>query len=56
MRSLLINLENQEVEHTTNLVTCAVAGLIMVIFVKKLKKLTHGADDVKEEQAIIEPE
>ena len=37
-------------------VTCAIAGLIMVIFVKKLKKLTHGADDVKEEQAIIEPE
>jgi len=37
-------------------ITCAVAGLIMVVFVKKLKKLAHGADDVTDEPVIVEPE
>ena len=35
---------------------CVGFGLLLILFVKKLKKLTHGADDVKEEQAIVEPE
>lgn len=26
---------------------CALFGLVLIVFVKKLKKLTHGADDVK---------
>lgn len=37
-------------------ITCASAGLIMVVFVKKLKKLTHGADDVRDEIPVVEPE
>ena len=37
-------------------ITCSIAGLVMVVFVKKLKKLTHGADDVKEEVPLVEPE
>ncbi len=35
---------------------CVGFGLILILFVKKLKKLTHGADDVKENVAIVEPE
>ena len=35
---------------------CVAFGLILIIFVKKLKKLTHGADDVVENVAIVEPE
>ncbi|MCG8308220.1 MAG: peptide MFS transporter [Cytophagales bacterium] len=35
---------------------CVGFGLLLILFVKKLKKLTHGADDVNEEQAIVEPE
>ncbi len=35
---------------------CVGFGLLLILFVKKLKKLTHGADDVKEDQAIVEPE
>lgn len=34
---------------------CVGFGLLLILFVKKLKKLTHGADEVKE-QAIVEPE
>ncbi len=37
-------------------ITCAIAGLTLVLFVKKLKKLTHGADDVVEETPMVEPE
>ncbi|PCH53913.1 MAG: MFS transporter [Flavobacteriaceae bacterium] len=35
---------------------CASFGLLLIIFVKKLKKLTHGADDVDEKITIIEAE
>lgn len=35
---------------------CIGFGLILILFVKKLKKLTHGADDVDENIAIVEPE
>ena len=35
---------------------CVAFGLLLVVFVKKLKKLTHGADDVVEETPIVEPE
>jgi len=35
---------------------CVVFGIILIIFVKKLKKLTHGADDVKDKLVIVEPE
>lgn len=35
---------------------CVGFGVILIIFVKKLKKLTHGADDVVENVAIVEPE
>jgi POT family proton-dependent oligopeptide transporter len=34
---------------------CALFGLLLIIFVKKLKKLTHGADDVRDEKAVVEP-
>ena len=35
---------------------CVGFGLLLILFVKKLKKLTHGADEVNREPAIIEPE
>lgn len=35
---------------------CVGFGILLLVFVKKLKKLTHGADDVDEKVAIIEPE
>ena len=35
---------------------CVGFGLLLILFVKKLKKLTHGADDVVEETPIVEPE
>jgi POT family proton-dependent oligopeptide transporter len=35
---------------------CVGFGLLLIIFVKKLKKLTHGADDIKEDSPIVEPE
>jgi len=34
---------------------CVSFGFLLILFVKKLKKLTHGADDVKN-IAIVEPE
>ncbi len=35
---------------------CVGFGLILIIFVKKLKKLTHGADNVIENTTVVEPE
>ena len=35
---------------------CVSFGLLLVVFVKKLKKLTHGADDVDPKLVIVEPE
>jgi POT family proton-dependent oligopeptide transporter len=35
---------------------CAAFGLLLLAFVKKLKKLTHGADDVDENITLVEPE
>lgn len=35
---------------------CIGFGFLLILFVKKLKKLTHGADDVDENVAIVEPE
>lgn len=35
---------------------CAGFGILLIIFVKKLKKLTHGADDVDETITMVEPE
>lgn len=38
------------------LIFCVSFGLLLVLFVKKLKKLTHGADDVDPKLVIVEPE
>jgi len=38
------------------LIFCVSFGLLLIVFVKKLKKLTHGADDIHEDIAIVEPE
>jgi POT family proton-dependent oligopeptide transporter len=35
---------------------CAAFGILLLIFVKKLKKLTHGADEVDEKVTLVEPE
>ena len=35
---------------------CAVFGVILIIFVKKLKKLTHGAEDLEPTVPFVEPE
>jgi len=35
---------------------CTVFGLVLVLFVKKLKALTHGADDVDEGIILVDPE
>lgn len=35
---------------------CAVFGIVLILFVKKLKKLTHGADDVESKTLIAEAE
>ncbi len=35
---------------------CAFFGLLLIVFVKKLKKLTHGADEVTSPSPIIEAE
>jgi POT family proton-dependent oligopeptide transporter len=35
---------------------CAAFGILLLIFVKKLKKLTHGADEVEEKVTLVEPE
>ena len=35
---------------------CAAFGILLLIFVKKLKKLTHGADDIDEKVTLVEPE
>lgn len=37
-------------------VFCVGFGLVLILFVKKLKKLTHGADDVVDTVVIVEPE
>jgi len=37
-------------------VLCVLLGLLLIIFVKRLKKLTHGADDVLETLPIVEAE
>jgi POT family proton-dependent oligopeptide transporter len=37
-------------------VFCVFFGVLLLVFVKKLKKLTHGADDVNENAVIVEPE
>lgn len=36
------------------LIFCVSFGLLLVLFVKKLKKLTHGADDIDPKLAIVE--
>lgn len=38
------------------LIFCVSFGLLLVVFVKKLKKLTHGADDIDPKLAIVEAE
>ena len=35
---------------------CTLFGILLILFVKRLKKLTHGADDVKDVQTLVEPE
>jgi POT family proton-dependent oligopeptide transporter len=35
---------------------CVGFGLLLIIFVKRLKKLTHGADEVNEKVTLVEPE
>ncbi len=35
---------------------CTVFGLVLVLFVKKLKQLTHGADEVDEKAVLVDPE
>lgn len=35
---------------------CVGFGILLILFVKKLKKLTHGADDVDHSMSIVEPE
>jgi len=35
---------------------CAAFGLLLIVFVKKLKKLTHGADDSIENEVFVEAE
>jgi POT family proton-dependent oligopeptide transporter len=35
---------------------CVVFGLLLILFVKMLKKLTHGADDITTENTVVEPE
>lgn len=35
---------------------CTLFGFLLILFVKRLKKLTHGADDVKDTQTLVEPE
>ena len=37
------------------LIFCVSFGLLLIVFVKKLKKLTHGADDVNNTIPIVEP-
>ncbi len=37
-------------------VACLLVGLLLFVFVKKLKKLTHGAEDVETTQIFVEPE
>ena len=36
--------------------TCTLLGLLVIIFVKKLKKLTHGADEARVLSSVTEPE
>ncbi|NOR27427.1 MAG: MFS transporter [Lutibacter sp.] len=38
------------------LIFCVSFGLLLIVFVKRLKKLTHGADDVDEKIVIVEAE
>jgi proton-dependent oligopeptide transporter, POT family len=35
---------------------CTAFGILLILLVKKLKKLTHGADDVDEKLSFVEPE
>ena len=42
--------------HIGVFIFCTVFGLVLVLFVKKLKGLTHGADEVKEGILLVEPE
>ena len=35
---------------------CVAFGILLIIFVKKLKKLTHGADEIDHGLSIVEPE
>ncbi len=35
---------------------CVAFGFVLIIFVKKLKKLTHGADDIVDNVVVVEPE
>jgi proton-dependent oligopeptide transporter, POT family len=35
---------------------CVGFGLLLILFVQKLKKLTHGADDVNQNVPVVEPE
>lgn len=37
-------------------VFCAVFGVVLVLFVKKLKALTHGADEVNDSLVLVDPE
>jgi len=36
------------------LIFCVSFGLLLIVFVKKLKKLAHGADDIEESNPIVE--
>jgi POT family proton-dependent oligopeptide transporter len=35
---------------------CAAFGLLLIVFVKKLKKLTHGADGSSKNEVFVEAE
>jgi POT family proton-dependent oligopeptide transporter len=35
---------------------CVGFGFLLILFVKKLKKLTHGADDINQNVPVVEPE
>ena len=37
-------------------VSCLLVGILLFVFVKKLKALTHGAEDITPTVAFVEPE
>ena len=35
---------------------CVAFGILLIVFVQKLKKLTHGADEIDNKVSLVEPE